>query len=214
MKSMEAYSGVFNFQPSVAFQLGGKSTSVESNDIAIDSNGNVWVTGDFRHSIDIDGDGEDDLTSNGSVDSYVVKFDSEGDLVKAYDFGSSGWDFGVDIATDSNGNAWAIGTFRGSIDIDGDGKNDLTRSSGGNYLAKFDEEGDLVKALEIDGDHHDLGNSIATDSNGNVWTKGRFEGSIDLNLDGINDLTSNGKSDSYFAKFDEEGMDWRILASA
>jgi len=41
--------------------------------IATDSNGNAWVTGGFQGSIDIDGDGNIDLTSNGR-DSYLVKF--------------------------------------------------------------------------------------------------------------------------------------------
>ncbi|MBO1346178.1 MAG: hypothetical protein EBE86_001675 [Hormoscilla sp. GUM202] len=218
----EADSGVFNLKPSVAFQIGGSGWQEDAKDIAIDSNGNVWVTGDFFESIDIDGDGINDLTSNGYEDSYVAKFSSNGDLVKAYDFGSSVWgvgDNGFGIATDSNDNAWVLGRFHGSIDIDGDGINDLTSSRRINdltsfntehYLAKFDEEGDFVKALKIGGKHiyhSDRGNNIATDSNGNVWTKGHVYRSTDIDGDGINDLTpyTAGKNDSYFAKFSSEG---------
>ncbi|MBC6476162.1 MAG: cadherin domain-containing protein, partial [Hormoscilla sp. GM102CHS1] len=157
-------------------------------------------------SIDIDGDGNNDLTSNGGNDSYVAKFDSNGDLVKALNIGGSSTDYGYGIATDSNGNVWATGTFWGNIDIDGDGNNDLT-SNGGNdsYVAKFDSNGDLVKALNIGGSSRDVGRSIATDNNGNVWATGFFEGSIDIDGDGNNDLTSNGGNDSYVAKFDRNG---------
>ncbi|MBC6480038.1 MAG: hypothetical protein GDA56_21900 [Hormoscilla sp. GM7CHS1pb] len=109
----------------VAFQIGSSGVGEEVKDIAIDRNGDVWITGEFRDSIDLDGDGEDDLISNGSFDSYVVKFDSEGKLVRAYDFGNTEIllpDKGIGIATDSNDNAWVLGGFHGSIDIDGDGK--------------------------------------------------------------------------------------------
>ncbi|MBC6477941.1 MAG: hypothetical protein GDA56_09285 [Hormoscilla sp. GM7CHS1pb] len=109
----------------VAFQIGSSGVGEEVKDIAIDRNGDVWITGEFRDSIDLDGDGEHDLISNGSFDSYVVKFDSEGKLVRAYDFGNTEIllpDKGIGIATDSNDNAWVLGGFHGSIDIDGDEK--------------------------------------------------------------------------------------------
>ncbi|MBC6477621.1 MAG: hypothetical protein GDA56_07360 [Hormoscilla sp. GM7CHS1pb] len=197
----------------VAFQIGSSGVGEEVKDIAIDRNGDVWITGEFRDSIDLDGDGEHDLISNGSFDSYVVKFDSEGKLVRAYDFGNTEIllpDKGIGIATDSNDNAWVLGGFHGSIDIDGDGKDDLTSSDrDGHYLAKFNSEGDFVQALEIHGrytDHTESGKSIAIDSKDNVWTKGSFWRHLDIDGDGEDDLISNGgRRDSYFAKFDSEG---------
>ncbi|MBO1348287.1 MAG: hypothetical protein EBE86_013255 [Hormoscilla sp. GUM202] len=195
----------------VVFQIGGSGWRETPEDMAIDRNGDVWVTGNFWQSIDLDGDGENDLIGNGKEDSYVAKFSSEGNLVRAYDFGNSGYDSANSIAIGSNGNAWVLGTFSGSIDIDGDGINDLTSSKGDNYLAKFDSEGNFVKALEIYAPHINSGKIIAIDSNDNVWTKGSFFYHLDLDKDGINDLTNNTEGrpgdtrDSYFAKFDSEG---------
>ncbi|MBC6424838.1 MAG: cadherin repeat domain-containing protein, partial [Hormoscilla sp. SP12CHS1] len=172
--------------------------------IATDSNGNAWATGEFQGNIDIDGDGNNDLTSNGFYDSYVAKFDRNGDLVKALNIGRSSRDVGRMIATDNNGNAWATGYFNGNIDIDGDGNNDLTSNGAfDSYVAKFDRNGDLVKALNIGGSSYDYGSGIATDSNGNAWTTGLFNGSIDIDGDGNNDLTSNDNSDSYVFKFSD-----------
>ncbi|MBO1351541.1 MAG: SBBP repeat-containing protein, partial [Hormoscilla sp. GUM202] len=172
---------------------------LQNTHIATDSNGNAWITGTSNNSIDIDRDGNNDLTSNGNQDSYVAKFDRNGDLVKALNIGGSSRDYGSGIATDSNGNVWATGYFNGNIDIDGDGNNDLT-SNGGNdsYVAKFDRNGDLVKALNIGGSSRDIGYSIATDSNGNAWATGEFQGNIDIDGDGNNDLTSNGFYESKF----------------
>ncbi|MBC6474783.1 MAG: DUF4347 domain-containing protein, partial [Hormoscilla sp. GM102CHS1] len=125
---MATYSGVFNLE--VAKKIGGSSNDY-GNGIATDSNGNVWATGTFNGSIDINGDGNNDLTSNGGQDSYVAKFNSNGTLVKALQISSSNDEEGYGIATDSDGNVWATGTFSGNIDINGDGNNDLT-SNGGN----------------------------------------------------------------------------------
>jgi len=83
---MATYSGVFNLE--VALNIGGSFNDVGYG-IATDSNGNAWATGSFNGSIDINGDGNNDLTSNGERDSYVAKFNSNGTLVKALTFGDS-----------------------------------------------------------------------------------------------------------------------------
>ncbi|MBC6480101.1 MAG: hypothetical protein GDA56_22280 [Hormoscilla sp. GM7CHS1pb] len=52
------------------------------------------------------------MTSNGSDDGYVAKFDSEGALLFAKNIGGSDYDYSLDIATDSNGDAWVLGVSR------------------------------------------------------------------------------------------------------
>ncbi|MBC6420999.1 MAG: DUF4347 domain-containing protein, partial [Hormoscilla sp. SP12CHS1] len=106
---------------------------------------------------------------------------------------------GRGIATDSDGNVWVTGFFNGSID-------DLMSNGGtDSYLVKIDSNGDLVKALNIGGSGNDQGYSITTDSDNNAWAIGYFNGSIDINGDDNNDLTSNGGTDNYVAKFDPDG---------
>ncbi|MDJ0516928.1 MAG: DUF4347 domain-containing protein [Trichodesmium sp. MO_231.B1] len=203
----DSYLAKFDSNGNLLFaeNIGGSSNE-GGYGIATDSNGNVWATGFFFGSIDINGDGNNDLIGNGSFDSYVAKFDNNGDLVFAQNIGGGSTDWGYGIATDSDGNVWATGYFSGSIDIDSDGDNDLTSSgSEDSYIAKFDSNGDLVFAQNIGGSSNDFGRGIAIDSNGNVWVTGYFQGSIDIDSDGDNDLTSSGSEDSYIAKFDSNG---------
>ena len=81
-------------------------------------------------TIDIDKDGEDDLTSNGKSDHYVARFSSKCDFVKALKIGEHGAaDHTEAIAIDSNDHLWITGQFRGSIDLDGDGNSDLSDGS-------------------------------------------------------------------------------------
>merc|ERR1712117_751925 len=55
----------------------GGSDNDYANSITTDSSGNVLVGGDFHGNIDIDGDGNNDFTSNGSADGFVVKFSDD-----------------------------------------------------------------------------------------------------------------------------------------
>jgi hypothetical protein len=128
------------------------------------------VGGRFHgNNIDIDGDGNNDFTSNGSVDGYAAKFDSNGNLVWAKQLGGSGSDIAYSITTDSSGNVLVGGSFAGNIDIDGDGNNDFTSNgSDDGYAAKFDSNGNLVWAKQIGGSSNDRAYSITTDSSGNV----------------------------------------------
>ncbi|MBC6455357.1 MAG: hypothetical protein GDA43_20915, partial [Hormoscilla sp. SP5CHS1] len=177
------------------------------HDIATDSNDNVWTTGEYRLSIDIDGDGNIDLDNEAVYDAYVVKFDRDGNLLKALNIGSFKYDGGYAIAIDSNDNVWTTGVFSGNIDIDRDGNIDLTTNGKQDaYVVKFDRDGNLLKALNIGGmDDGDWGYAIATDSNDNVWATGSFKGSIDIDKDGNIDLTSDGERDSYVVQFDRDG---------
>ncbi|MBC6478800.1 MAG: hypothetical protein GDA56_14540 [Hormoscilla sp. GM7CHS1pb] len=176
----------------------GGSDNDNSLDIATDSRGDAWVLGRFEDNIDINGDGINDLTDGDDygfpIDEYLAKFSSNGDFVKVLDLGGND----SRIAIDNNDHLWVTGYFEDSIDIDGDGNNDLTSDGkGDSYVAQFSSSGDLVQALKIGGSDNDVGEVIAADSNGNVWAAGRFQDSIDINGDGINDLTSNGNHGVY-----------------
>jgi hypothetical protein len=154
------------------------------------------------------GDGNNDLTSNGNLfkDGYIAKFDSGGNFVWAKNIGGSGSDRTYSITTDSSDNVFVGGNFSGQIDIDGDGIYDLNSYFDG-YVAKFDTHGNFVWAKNIGGKNGDYAESITTDSSGNVLVVGRFNGQIDIDGDGNNDLTSHGSlfKDGYVAKFDSDG---------
>ncbi|MDT9191286.1 MAG: SBBP repeat-containing protein, partial [Limnospira sp. PMC 894.15] len=93
--------------------------------IAVDDAGNVYATGGFDGSIDINGDGTADLVSAGGTDAYIAKFNRDGALVWAQSIGGRSSDSGSGIAVDDAGNVYATGGFDGSIDINGDGTADL-----------------------------------------------------------------------------------------
>ena len=205
----DGYIAKFDSDGNLVFaqNIGGTSWD-HSYRIATDGSDNILVAGFFQETIDINSDGVNDLTSNGEIDAYVVKFDSDGNLVFAQNIGGSSWDSSYGIATDSSGNVWVAGDFQGNtIDINSDGIDDLTSNGDSDgYLVKFDSDGNLLFSQNIGGSDTESIRAITTDSSGNVWVAGYFRGNtIDINSDGTDDLTSDGYFNPYIAKFDSDG---------
>ena len=59
-------------------QIGSRSGDF-ARSITTDSSGNVLVVVGVSDNIDIDGDGTIDMTSNGRIDGFVVKFSDNAD---------------------------------------------------------------------------------------------------------------------------------------
>ncbi len=184
-------------------ETGDANVSVE--DIATDSNGNVYTTGSFSRTVDFDlGAGVFNLTSAGGDDIYVSKLDSSGNFVWAKSMGGSNYDYAYGIAVDSNGNVYTTGSFYGTADFDpGAGVFNLTGS--GSFVSKLDSGGNFVWAKGVNGSD---GTAIALDSSGNVYTTGNFQGTVDFDPGaGVFYLTSAsaGYYDTFVSKLDSSG---------
>jgi len=100
-----------------AKQLSG-SSSEWAFDMAVDVSGNVYTVGQFRETTDFDpGPGTFDLTAAGFDDGYISKLDSAGNFVWAGRLGGTGNDE-VNRVVLHNGSIYAVGSFRGSADLD------------------------------------------------------------------------------------------------
>ncbi len=184
-------------------ETGDANVSVE--DIATDSNGNVYTTGNFSRTVDFNpGAGVFNLTSAGEYDIYVSKLDSSGNFVWVKGMGGTSSDYGNRIAVDSSGNVYTIGGFYGTADFDpGAGVFNLTGS--GSFVSKLDSGGNFVWAKGVNGSD---GNDIALDSSGNVYTTGNFQGTVDFDPGaGVFYLTSAsaGYYDTFVSKLDSSG---------
>lgn len=101
-----------------AFQI-GSATLDDGYSITTDAAGNVHVTGDFTGTADFDpGAGIANLTSTGSYDAFVAKYNSAGAYQWAFKLGSSNPDFGYGITLDNLGNVIVTGGLGGLADFD------------------------------------------------------------------------------------------------
>jgi len=76
--------------------------------ITVDSRGNAYVTGGTPTGLDGN-------TSNGGVDAFVVKFDTDGRKLWTRQLGTAGNDFGTRIADDKNGSLYITGYTDGAF---------------------------------------------------------------------------------------------------
>ncbi len=183
-----------------AKRAGGVSGSTDvGNSIAVDGNGNSYVTGHFQYSSIIFG--TDTLTNAGGSDMlFVVKYDASGNVVWAKSAGG----FGISIAVDGNGNSYVTGHFQSSSITFG--TDTLTNAGGSDmFVVKYDASGNVVWAKSAVGNGDDSGNGIALDGNGNTYVTGNFfSSSITF---GSTTLTNAGAGwdDMYIVKYDASG---------
>ncbi len=119
---------VVKFDPSGSVQwvkqFGGDNGTGYAENVSIHTTGGsvdgVYVSGNFAGTVDFDPDtvSATNLTSAGLNDAYVVKLNGDGNFVPgswAMRAGSTGDDWGYDIAVAADGSAYVSGGFSGSV---------------------------------------------------------------------------------------------------
>lgn len=168
-------------------------------EICVDNAGNVYATGLFEGATaDLDPDPVDSLilnSVNGTQDMFLCKYDPNGALLWAYQFGGSNHDQGYALATDQSGNVYMAGHFQGSVDFDPTANVTLFNASGATDIAivKLNANGGFVWAQRIGGSDYDIVESIAIDVNNSLLVTGSFRQTVDFDPGpGTQNLTANG----------------------
>jgi hypothetical protein len=155
---------------------------------------------------------------SGSVTTYVLKLTNSGGFAWADAFqptNSSSASHGQSIVVDGNGNVYAAGTFRGSVNFNPAPKGAAyTMTSGStltDYVTKLNANGGFTWAKAFGANGGDLP-SLALDSSGSVYVAGYFQGTASF---GSTTLTSAGSADIYVVKFASSGsFQWAVSAGS
>ncbi len=187
----------------------GTSDDEQVYGITIDDWGNVYTTGGFDGTCDFDpGAGTYNLTSASSVDAFVLKLNSNGDLKWAAKAGATGYDWGRGVITDNNGNVYISGTYMSSPDMN-PGPGFYYLQLIGNldvFVWKLDSAGGFQWAHGMGGPEEDRGMDIEMDDLGNIIITGSFEDTADIDpTAGIINTPVVGNSDVYVCKLDGAG---------
>jgi len=177
----------------------GGDASDSANAVAVDSSGNVVVTG-YQASSSVDYGGGM-LGMRGGTDVFVAKYSSTGGYVWAKTVGGTGYDGGTGVAVDGTGNVYVAGYFELSADFGGGPL--VSAGSKDVFLVKYSSTGAYVWSKRIGGTGADLAGAVAVDGSGNVVVAGNFQGTIDC---GGGPLTSAGLGDMFIAKYSATGQ--------
>lgn len=187
----------------------GSSSGETPESIVADANSNVYSTGYFQGSADLDpSSGFYAANSAGAYDFYVSKLDANGNFVWGRSFGSTGNDVGRGIAIDINANVFVAGYFTGTVDFDpGPGTFTLTAvGSQDIFILKLDAAGNFLWVKQMGSSFSDELNGLAIDNSANVYTTGYFYDVVDFDPGaGTYTLQSMGSGDLFVSKLDANG---------
>ena len=201
-----------------AMDIGLTSDSM-SHHVAADSQGNVYVAGEFFGTLDFDPGPESrtltsatgDGTSFSSPDVFLAKFTSAGQLLWLRQFGDTGADHVRGLCVDASDNLTLVGDFHGQVDFDpGTGVKLLTADA--NYtnvfVVQLTASGDFKWARQFEGVGNDTATAVAVDPFGNLVVSGTFYSTCDFDPgpgSAILDVTTGTKGKAFVASLSIAG---------
>jgi len=156
----------------------GSKMDDHGNSIASDTEGNLYITGNFGGEISFGGEM---LKAKGEYDAYIAKFDSGGKHIWSKSFGGEAEMTNMkskaeatSIAVDEDGNIAISGFFR--MDLNLGGEKFVSREMFNDiFIAKYDNSGEHLWSKVFSGERNDISQKIAFDSDGNIFFTGTSE---------------------------------------
>jgi hypothetical protein len=164
----------------------GGNGFIKGNSIAIDDDGNFYITGVFLNTNDWEKPGSLFTLDGGKI--FVQKLDAKGKFLWTKFFGGNKCDKGNSIAIDEGGNIYTTGYFNDIVDFSPGVDSMKLASAGENdvFIQKLDANGNFLWVKNFD-DYSALvhqsrinTSAIAIDGKGNVYKTGNFKGTIDF----------------------------------
>jgi hypothetical protein len=159
----------------------GSSGEDDLFNAAIDGSGNLYVTG-F-----IGADAKN--TSIPNTDALVVKLNGNGEIVWQKQYGTDSVDFGWNIAINTNGDIYVIGSTKGVIGNASKGKTDC-------FILHLDNEGNQLNVVQFGTSADEQGYGIIIGADSNIYVCGTTEGNMAAE--------NAGKSDIFWAIYSKD----------
>ena len=201
--ALKAQTPAFDWQ-----RTWNSSQSVQCREIDTDSNGNIYVGGTFRATVDLDpGEGVVSATSAVSYNGMLVKLTSEGlylwSIVYPVEFNITA------INCSASGDVLLGGRFRNPVDFD-PGSGSLILSNAGlsdGFLARYTATGALIWAKSFGSEINEGILGMDEAPNGDIIVGGDFSFPTDFDP-GVGEVilsTIDDSGDGFFSRFDANG---------
>ena len=187
------------------FTFGGTGND-QVNDLGLDANGNLFVTGAFNSTVDFDpGTNTVNRTSAGSNDIYLAKYNNSGNFLWANTMGSSVGEAGAALFVESGGDVVFTARYNYTIDFDPSAITANLTSAGVNdiVLAKYDASGNYISAVSMGGSSTEQVLSLTSNGTGKYFISGQFV-STDADFDpgvGTTILSAVGTNNGFLAAY-------------
>ena len=170
------------------------------NGITADQNGNIYITGSFQSSSLVCDNYT--LTSPGSAEAFVTKYNGSGNVIWARNFEGTNDDDGNAIAVDGSENVFITGKYASPF-LTIDSYTLTNQGSSDAFVTKLDALGNALWAKSAGGSFNDSGYEITLDPFGNTYIAGDFNSST-LTVESFT-LSNFGNFDFFIAKYNSAG---------
>jgi Beta-propeller repeat/Viral BACON domain len=184
--------------------LGGSGQD-KGTGIAIDANGNAYVTGSTTGSFPLFAAMQTTF-GGGTSDGFVAAISAGGNkLLYSTYVGGTGNDFSNAIAADSAGNVFITGSTTGSFPTLNASQSAFGGGASDAFVAALTSTGSLFYSTYLGGAGVDSGQGIAIDSNDSAYVTGSTSGAFPL-LGAIQSSFGGGTSDAFISQLSQTGV--------
>jgi hypothetical protein len=172
----------------------GDSSAQVAFAVAVDNMGAIYVGGSMAGKVDFDGT---ILTSNGADDGFLARFEPDGKLGWAQNWGDINSQYVRQIEVTKTNSIVVAGEFKGTIPFDASLNKITSAGNADIFVAKFDTSGFLSVARGFGGTLTETIRGLAVDGSDQIYLTGGFEGTADF---GGTMLGSTGARDAYVTR--------------
>ncbi len=173
---------------------------------AMDASGNVYLSGQTTGSTTgIASGGHQNTFGGGSMDAFLVKFNTAGVRLWGTYYGGTGDDYGYTCATDASGNVYLTGETYSSNAIASGGHQNTFGGVSDAFLVKFNSGGVRQWATYYGGANEEMAWFCQIDGSGNIYLGGAT-GSNNAISSGGHQNSFGGNYDGFLVKFNAAGV--------
>ncbi len=170
--------------------------------IDVDSSGNAYVVGEAGPNSAF---GSLTMTSNGYYDIYVAKISSGGEWLWVSNAGGSSWDYGRDIAVDSNGDIYVAGSGFQTVTA---GTFTFTANHFDVFVGKLNPAGEWISIARSSGAAPEYAEALTIADDGSIYVSGYFYTQIGSSVFGTHSPSVYGVQTIFLAKLSGGGWSW------
>ena len=206
--TLSLWTGIAVGQELVWVKKFGSTSNDMSYSLTNDTEGNLYVVGQFSGSVDFDPSPVTAILTASSIDGFVLKLDADGNYIWAKKIGGLGDDLIKSIHISNDGNIILGGQFSNTADLDpGIALAEYTAAGvKDGFILVLDPFGNYVWSKVFGGLLTDYVEDVTTDMDGNVFCIGYFSDLMNVDPgDSDLELTSNGQTDIFSIKYNAGG---------
>ena len=175
------------------------------DDIAFDSQNNIYVTGHTSSTFNIATPGAHLEIFSGISGAFLSKFDVSGNLIWGTYYGNS-FDEGIGIGVDQDDNVYITGLTYSTSGIATSGVHqELNAGNVDAFLAKFDSSGVLEWGTYYGGAQDDIANAITVTDSNRIYITGDTQSSSGIHFNQGYQNSPGNTNEGFIAKFTNQG---------